>query len=104
MTTTHTYDSTGEAYDATQCDEHVIAGHTLLVPREGVVGLSWTWPVAVTEHPGELHAMGDARAEIAADAGWTTALIQHAVAVAIEHNLPVAAWACAAAGDTTLPS
>lgn len=47
MTSTHTYDSTGKAYAATQCDEHVLTGHTLLVPREGVVGLSWTWPVAV---------------------------------------------------------
>src|SRR5690606_2934785 len=31
-------------------------GDTLVIRSEGVVGLAWTWPVAVTEAHGALHA------------------------------------------------
>jgi len=48
--------------------------------------------------------MVDAPANIVADAGWTTAQIQHAVVVAIEHNLAIAALARAATGEATSPS
>lgn len=101
MTHTHTFSSTGDAYDATQCDDDVLTGHTLLVLQEGVVGLSWTWPVAVTVISGNLHQMGDNPATVITDAGWETSQIQHAVAVADEHNLPVAEWARKASSEST---
>ncbi|EPG9350439.1 hypothetical protein ACKU3Z_031810 [Pseudomonas aeruginosa] len=103
MTHTHTFNSTGDAYDATQCDEDVLGGHALLVLEEGVVGLSWTWPVAVTTASGELHEMGDDPAKVIADAGWTIPQIQHAVALADEHQFPVANWARKAASESAEP-
>lgn len=58
------YDSTGEAYDDTQSNENIRNGDGTILhcARERVVGLSWTWPVAVTVAYGALHtpsACGD---------------------------------------------
>lgn len=72
--TVHMFDSSGEAYDATQTgimipsdpDEsgdysevEVKTGDILVIPSEGVIGISSTWPVAITKESGELHAMKD---------------------------------------------
>jgi hypothetical protein len=51
----HEFSSTGSAYDATQTE--LDDGEVLLVRDEGVVGVSDTWPIAVTEAHGELHRM-----------------------------------------------
>ncbi|MER5638294.1 hypothetical protein ABT095_15195 [Kitasatospora sp. NPDC002227] len=52
----HRFDSTAEAYDATQCDEEIRDGDVLVIESEGVVGfLVEAWPVAVTAVRGELH-------------------------------------------------
>ncbi|RWN60188.1 hypothetical protein [Mesorhizobium sp.] len=59
----HFFDSTGEAYDATQCDETIKNGDVLVIESEKVVGLADTWPVAVTEHSGNLHVLGDGQFE-----------------------------------------
>lgn len=55
--TTHiwTFGSTGEAYDATQCDERIKNGDVLWVPSEGVVAIADTWPIALTEKHGQLY-------------------------------------------------
>lgn len=53
--TVHFFDSTGEAYDATQCDEAVRDGDILVIESEGVIGIAHTWPVAVTQAYGRLH-------------------------------------------------
>lgn len=50
------FDSTSEAYDACQCDDEMVDGDCLVIKSEGVVGLVWAWPVAVTEKVGSLHA------------------------------------------------
>jgi hypothetical protein len=55
----HKFDTTGEAYDATQCDENVKKGDILIVESEKVVGIAYTWPVAITEAHGELHVISD---------------------------------------------
>ena len=57
----HSFASTGNAYDATQCDETISAGDTLLVLTERVVGIAMTWPFAVTEANGKLHALASPR-------------------------------------------
>ena len=44
----HAFDTTGNAYDATQTDEAIETGDTLLVHAEGVVAVAMTWPFAVT--------------------------------------------------------
>lgn len=55
----HFFNSTGEAYDATQCDENIKNGDILVVRSECVVGLADTWPVAVTHHHGAFHVLTD---------------------------------------------
>ena len=66
----HAFASTGNAYDAVQCDEAISTGDTLVVLTEEVVGVAMTWPFAVTETCGKLHALspprpGESLAEVA---------------------------------------
>lgn len=53
----HAFETTGNAYDATQTDEAIETGDTLLVHAEGVVAVAMTWPFAVTTAHGHLHSM-----------------------------------------------
>lgn len=55
----HRFASTGEAYDATQCDDEIRNGDVLVIVPEGVVGIADTWPFAVTKNFGELHRLHD---------------------------------------------
>lgn len=57
--TSHYFDSTGDAYDACQCDEGIKDGDTLVILNEQVVGLAYTWPVAITVENGALHTTKD---------------------------------------------
>jgi hypothetical protein len=113
----HTFDDTGEAYDACQCDDNIKTGDTLVI-RENeyrgnvrrdedgfkvyehgdkpisitVVGLAWAWPIAVTVDAGNLHDIeddADAYARVIADAGFTVEQIKTAVAKAQEIGAPV---------------
>ena len=53
---THYFESTGEAYDASQSREEIKDGDILVVLNEGVIGfLAAAWPVAVTEAVGHVH-------------------------------------------------
>jgi hypothetical protein len=45
----HGFASTGNAYDATQTDDRIASGDTLLILPEGVVGVAHCWPFAVTQ-------------------------------------------------------
>lgn len=47
----HTFESTREAYDASQTSDDICDGDVLLVPSEGV------WPIAVTDAHGEFHRL-----------------------------------------------
>lgn len=53
----HHFGSTGEAYDACQCDENIKDGDLLIIEPEQVVGIAWTWPIAVTAQCGVLHTL-----------------------------------------------
>ena len=53
----HAFETTGNAYDATQTDEAIETGDTLLVHAEGVVAVAMTWPFAITTAHGHLHSM-----------------------------------------------
>ena len=53
----HSFASTGNAYDATQTDEGIGSGDTLLILPEGVVGVAHCWPFAVTQATGNLHGV-----------------------------------------------
>jgi len=55
----HGFATTGNAYDACQCDEAIGKGDTLIVLPEGVIGIAWTWPIAVTAANGALHQVKD---------------------------------------------
>jgi hypothetical protein len=41
----HGFASTGNAYDATQTDDRIASGDTLLILPEGVVGVAHCWPL-----------------------------------------------------------
>jgi hypothetical protein len=52
----HYFESTGDAYDASQCREDIKDGDILVVREEGVIGvLCKAWPVAVTKKFGKFH-------------------------------------------------
>jgi hypothetical protein len=55
----HKFDTTEEAYDATQCDENISKGDILIVEDEKVVGIAYTWPIAITKEHGALHVIND---------------------------------------------
>ena len=57
MTKIHNFDTTGEAYDACQCDDDINTGDVLVIDNENVVGLAWVWPFALTENSGKLHTL-----------------------------------------------
>lgn len=92
MKQVHTFDSTGDAYDASQID--LDKGSIMVVESEGVVGLAWTWPVAVTAETGELHGVEKGfETQIIADAGWGHYDIVDAVKEATKRGYPLADWA-----------
>lgn len=54
----HRFDSTGEAYSASQTRDDIHDGDVLSVPSEQVVGiLVSAWPTAVGERYGEFHQL-----------------------------------------------
>lgn len=60
MPNTHTFDSTGEAYDQSQWRDDIHDGDVLHVPSEKVVGILYqAWPVALTKNHGEFHKYTD---------------------------------------------
>tara|TARA_Y100000389_G_C17333448_1_gene449354 strand:+ start:246 stop:620 length:375 start_codon:yes stop_codon:yes gene_type:complete len=52
-----TFTSSGRAYDMTQCDDDLKNGDVLLIPSEKVVGITNTWPFAITKKLGQLHGV-----------------------------------------------
>jgi len=50
------FDTTGEAYDASQTDD-LAKGDILYIPSEGVVGFADTWPFAISCKRGDLHSV-----------------------------------------------
>lgn len=51
----HFFETTGDAYDDTQCRYDIQTGDILVCTEDQVVGLADTWPVAVTTKAGNLH-------------------------------------------------
>lgn len=86
---THTFDSSAEAYDATQCRDDIRDGDVLLVPSEGIVAiLRGAWPVALTAAHGELHTL--TKAADAIDGGRYKASVQAAVQAAAQLGVELA--------------
>jgi hypothetical protein len=90
----HAFATTGNAYDASQCDEAISTGDTLIVLAEQVVAVAMTWPFAVTAACGKLHAVaptkaGETLADIARELGVTDDAIVHAAALAQALGFPI---------------
>ncbi|EGD60453.1 MULTISPECIES: hypothetical protein [Novosphingobium] len=83
----HGFASTGNAYDATQTDDRISSGDTLLILPEGVVGVAHCWPFAVTQMTGKLHGVQpkahEALGDFAAAFNINTADIEAAIALAM---------------------
>ena len=89
---THTFGSTEHAYGACQGDD-IKNGDILDIEAEGVVGLAWAWPVAVTAESGELDAVRlnpGAVERVAEKAGWSNEQISAAVALATSRGYEIA--------------
>lgn len=88
---THEFESTGEAYDATQTEDAIKDGDLLLIPSERVVGIADTWPVAVTVEFGKLHTIVDGAtlAEHFADNRACRDAIEKAKQLARHHGWPI---------------
>lgn len=83
----HAFATTGNAYDASQCDEAIRTGDTLVVLAEQVVAIAMTWPFAVTAEAGKLHALsapkpGETLADLARSLHVRAADFKHAVTLA----------------------
>ena len=82
----HSFATTGNAYNACQCDEAITRGDTLIILPEGVVGLAWAWPLAVTTTLGHLHSVidkpGTTLEDLARDISMSADDLSHAVTVA----------------------
>lgn len=90
----HAFASTGNAYDATQCDEAIRPGDTLIVLPENVVGVAMTWPFAVTQAHGHLHALsaprgGETLADLARSLHVSPADFEHAAEIARRFGFPL---------------
>ncbi|MFJ1731486.1 hypothetical protein [Streptomyces sp. NPDC088254] len=86
----HHFDSTGSAYNQTQCRDDIRDGDVLVVEGEGVVGfLRSAWPAAVTVAYGELHRIeGDPRT---LDDGQYAGSVEAAEQIAREHGFALPA-------------
>jgi hypothetical protein len=58
-TRVHHFESSEEAYDATQCNPEVMDGDVLVIWPAGIVGIADTWPFSVTPDHGHLHGTKD---------------------------------------------
>lgn len=90
LPTTHEFGDTGDAYDACQCSPKIGTGDTLVIESDGVVGLAYAWPVAVTREPGKLHVLSAGSEIIDTIDGITVDQVRAAVAVATDRGYPIA--------------
>ena len=88
----HGFSNTGNAYDATQTDDRIASGDTLLILPEGVVGVAHCWPFAVTQVTGKLHGVQPKAHEALADfaAAFTISTDDIAAAIALAQALAFA--------------
>lgn len=79
---THKFSSTGEAYDATQCDPLIQDGDMLIIKSEQVIGVAYCWPIAVTLKNGQLHSIKpDVNIQSVADKDETMATAEKAALI-----------------------
>lgn len=55
FTTAHILNTTGNAYDASNCSDRIEIGDVLIIPSEKVIGVASAWPVAITTEHGNIH-------------------------------------------------
>ncbi|MGW2700850.1 hypothetical protein [Streptomyces sp. NPDC001340] len=86
--TVYRFNSTWEAYNATQCRDDIRDGDVLVVESEGVTGfLDAAWPVAITEAHGQFHGLMILEREV----DHFAASIALATWIANQHGFPLAA-------------
>lgn len=90
----YAFASSGNAYDASQCDEAIKTGDTLIVLAEQVVAIAMTWPFAVTETCGKLHSLsaprpGEDLAALARSLHVRAADFRHAADLARRLGFPI---------------
>ena len=85
-TRAHGFATSGNAYDAVQCDELIKNGDVLLILPEKIIGIAHCWPIAITAERGNLHSIAPGRfatlAEISAEFGFPADNLRYAVDLA----------------------
>lgn len=98
----HRFDSTGEAYGASQCDDDIKDGDVLVVTSERVVGvLCKAWPVAVTEARGSFHTLKQGTEPVTWDT-YEDGRYARSAAVAAAHAAPLERGNKTSLNDTTI--
>ena len=97
------FPSSGAAYDACNSRDEMVTGRIFTVEAEQIVGISWAWPIAVTEQCGKIHTVNrDPRTwKRAPKGGFEEPEIAAAVKEAIE-LAQSKGWPVAAAYDLTM--
>ena len=92
QTVTPEFDSSGQAYDRCNSDEHMHTGRVFIVESEKIVGIAWAWPIAVTQESGQLHtSTTDPRSWD--DEPAISASVETAINLAKSKGWPLAPWA-----------
>lgn len=91
MIRSHTFESTREAYDTSQCSDAIRDGDVLFVPsEERIAVLLSAWPVTVVPHehgPGEFHELADNTSWVTVEHGRYAASATVALALYTAHEL-----------------
>lgn len=91
MIRSHTFESTGEAYNTSQCSDAIRDGDVLFVPSEERVAVMLSaWPVSVVPHehgPGEFHELADHTSWVTVEDGRYAASATVALALYTAHEL-----------------
>ncbi len=80
----HGFATTGNAYDATQTDDRIETGDTLLILPEGVIGIAHCWPFAVTAASGKLHSISPKPADTLATFAASFSIADDDITAAVE--------------------
>lgn len=88
--TVHTFESSGDAYDACQTDPMIATGDTLVIESEHCVGLAWAWPTAITPFAGKLHTTKEGEfANVMIEEGFSKEQVAAAIKEAVRLKCPL---------------
>jgi hypothetical protein len=80
----HGFATTGNAYDATQTEDQIETGDTLLILPEGVIGIAYCWPFAVTVACGKLYCINPKPSDTLANFAASSSIADGDITAAVD--------------------